>query len=454
MQAVLASEPTRVAPLGNLRAVMARREFRRLLAVRLTSQIGDGWLQAGLAGSVFFNPERAAGPVAIATAFAVLLLPYSVLGPFVGVFLDRWSRRHVLVVANTVRAVLVLPTAWMVWSGEEGPFFIAVTLAIVALNRFFLAGLSASQPHVTDERRLVTANSLATTAGSVCYSGGLAGAAAIFRLIGTNVHPYAAVALAAVVAYGASALLTMVSFRVDQLGPDDAARAQDSLWSAITDTTHGLRAGLGHLAERPTAAAAVVVQTVNRGLYGLLAISTLLLYRNYYHVHDAAGSVAGLLPVAVAAAAGSVLAAVITPPITRRIGARLWVVLMVAGLAVLVPALAMPTRAPLTVLAAGAVSVAGQGLKIVTDTSLQIACHDDYRGRVFSISDTAINLAFVVGLFLGAVMLPADGRLPIAILGVGAAYAALAAWYAVASAGARPQTVPAPAPVEEETSTP
>ncbi len=80
-------------PHGNLRAILAQQGFRRLLAVRLSSQLGDGWFQAGLASSVFFNPEKAASPVAIAMAFAVLLVPYSTLGPFVGVFLDRWSRR-------------------------------------------------------------------------------------------------------------------------------------------------------------------------------------------------------------------------------------------------------------------------------------------------------------------------------------------------------------------------
>jgi len=59
---------------GNVRAILGRRGFRQLLAVRLSSQLGDGWFQAGLAGSVFFNPERAPSPLAIATAFAVLLV--------------------------------------------------------------------------------------------------------------------------------------------------------------------------------------------------------------------------------------------------------------------------------------------------------------------------------------------------------------------------------------------
>ena len=40
--------------------------------------------------------------------FAVLLLPYSLVGPFAGVLLDRWRRRQVLLWANVVRTVLAL----------------------------------------------------------------------------------------------------------------------------------------------------------------------------------------------------------------------------------------------------------------------------------------------------------------------------------------------------------
>ena len=77
--------------------------FRRLFAVRVASQLTDGVFQVALASYVVFSPERAPGPGAIAAALAVVLLPFSVLGPFVGVLLDRWSRRQVLARANFVR---------------------------------------------------------------------------------------------------------------------------------------------------------------------------------------------------------------------------------------------------------------------------------------------------------------------------------------------------------------
>ena len=73
--------------------------------------LGDGLLQAALATFVLFSPERQPTPQAIAGAFAVLLLPYSLIGPFAGILLDRWRRRNVLVRANLLRAVAVLAVA-------------------------------------------------------------------------------------------------------------------------------------------------------------------------------------------------------------------------------------------------------------------------------------------------------------------------------------------------------
>jgi Major Facilitator Superfamily len=439
MHAVVDPGPsTTTRPHHNLRPVLGRRDFRRLLAVRLYSQVGDGVFQAGLAGSVFFNPQRAAGPMAIATAFAVLLVPYSTLGPFVGVFLDRWSRRQVLFVANAARAVLVLPAAWLVWRGDEGLLFVLAALAIVALNRFFLAGVSASLPHVADQDRLVTANSFASTAGAVVYAASLGGAGALFHMTGTKYHSYAVVASFAALGYGVSALLTLASFRPDALGPDDATRPAHTVGAALADSVRGLAAGVRHLVQRPVAARVVVVQAVHRGLYGVLALMTLLLYRNYFYVGSPKASVAGLLPIAAAAAVGALLAALVTPGATRRLGSQRWVVVLLGALAVGVPGLCLPMREAMLITGAVLISLVAQGVKIVSDTALQVECADDFRGRVFSVNDTAYNLLFVAGVFVGARVLPVTGRAPRIIVLIGLAYAATAFWYGMVSLRTRP----------------
>src|SRR3954470_21903978 len=96
---------------GGIRELLARRWFRWLFGTRLVSQTADGIFQGSLASAVFFNPDHQTDPKQAAAGFVVLLLPYSLVGPFAGVCLDRWSRQRVLVVANVVRSVFIAATA-------------------------------------------------------------------------------------------------------------------------------------------------------------------------------------------------------------------------------------------------------------------------------------------------------------------------------------------------------
>src|ERR671928_496064 len=119
-----------------VRHLLLRSDFRRLLGTRLLSQFGDGVFQAALAGTVLFNPQRAADPFAVAAGFAVLLLPYSLVGPFAGVWLDRWSRRQVLVHADLLRAGVVAVLALLVAGGVAGAPFLLTGLLLFSIARF------------------------------------------------------------------------------------------------------------------------------------------------------------------------------------------------------------------------------------------------------------------------------------------------------------------------------
>src|SRR5207247_6636496 len=116
---------------GHLLAALASPGFRRLLAVRLVCQFGDGVFQASLAGAVLFDPQRQAHAADVAAAFTVLLLPYSLVGPFAGVLLDRWWRQRVLVLANAARGVAVLGVAAEIAAGVEGVAFYSSALVII-----------------------------------------------------------------------------------------------------------------------------------------------------------------------------------------------------------------------------------------------------------------------------------------------------------------------------------
>src|SRR5688572_19612614 len=105
----------------SLQQLWRHRYFRRLLAVRVAIQSCDGVLQVALASYVLFSPERQPDAASIAVVLAITLLPFSILGPFTAVVIDRVSRRQVLIVCNLARAVLTVGLAVLVATGLRTP---------------------------------------------------------------------------------------------------------------------------------------------------------------------------------------------------------------------------------------------------------------------------------------------------------------------------------------------
>ncbi|MFB7345016.1 MFS transporter [Streptomyces hydrogenans] len=404
----------------DLRVLLRLRDFRRLLTVRLLSQCADGVYQVALATYVVFSPEKQASPAAIASAMAVLLLPYSLVGPFAGVLLDRWQRRQVFLYGNLLRALLAAGTAVLILAPVPDWLFYASALSVTAVNRFVLAGLSAALPRVVDAERLVVANSLSPTAGTLAATVG-GGLAFGVRLLADGSD-------AAVVAFGAALYLcaALASLRIarDLLGPDpDQVPAR--LATALASTARGLADGLRHLAERRPAARALTAVGLMRFCYGALLVTVLMLCRYAWSSTESEGL--GLLGIAVAASgAGFFAAAVLSPWAVGRFGPFGWMILCAAAAAVLVPALALSFTPTPFLVAAFVLGLITQGAKIATDTVVQTQVDDAYRGRVFSLYDVLFNVAFVAAAGVAALMLPPDGRSPLLIVLVAAGYAGIA----------------------------
>ncbi|WP_345612207.1 MFS transporter [Streptomyces sanyensis] len=408
-------------PVRDLRVLLRLTDFRRLLTVRLLSQSADGVYQVALATYVVFSPERQTSPAAIASAMAVLLLPYSLVGPFAGVLLDRWRRRQVLFYGSLLRTCLAASTAVLMVSGAPDGLFYASALAVTAVNRFVLAGLSAALPRVVDSQRLVMANSLSPTAGTLAATAG-GGLAFAVRLIVSDSD--AAVVVLGALLYLAAGAASLRMAR-DLLGPDTTL-ATSQLLPALASTVHGLHHGLRHLRERRSAARALMAMTLLRFCYGALTVTVLMLCRYAWSDTEADGLT--LLGLALAASgAGFFIAAVVSPWTIRRLGRTGWMAVCAGSGAVLVPALGLPF-APVPMLAAAFVlGLLTQGAKIATDTVVQTAVDDAYRGRIFSLYDMLFNAAFVGAAGVVALMLPPDGRSVPVLLMVSAIYAMVAA---------------------------
>ena len=401
-------------------------KFRRLLAVRLIGQFGDGLLQVALASFVFFSPERAASPERIAAGFAVLLLPFCLVGPFAGVLLDRWSRQRVLVIANATRAVAIIALAALAASGAENVGFYVLALLILGINRFILASLSAALPHVVPRDRLVGANSLAPTAGTVAALIGASVGVAIRQTTGGADGASGIVMLAAASVCLVAGLSARLFGRRD-LGPNKPTKVA---WpTAVVDVTRGVRDGLRHLGRRPPATAALLVLTGHRFLYGISTVIAILLFRNRFFPDELSLAFAGLGVAVFAAGLGVLTGAALTPWFTRRRGTHEWtaMVLVLAAVAQLVFGLMYEPSA----LIAGSflLGISAQAVKIGVDAQVQRFVADRFLGRVFTLYDLLFNVAYVAAAAIAAAVLPDDGYAPWLIVAISVGYLLLAWWY-------------------------
>ncbi len=422
--------------LGGLWALLSNRRFRQLFAVRVVGQAADGIFQVALASHLLFSPERQPDAASIAVALAALLLPFSALGPLAGVFLDRWSRRQVLMVANLLRVAPVLVAAALISRGSaEGALFVMVLLAF-SVNRFFLAGLSAALPHVVETRQLVLANSIVPTSGTIAFMLGL-GLASALRVVPsaglpTDLDAEVGLVIAAAVGYALAAALTARIPR-DLLGPDlDPARP--AVTEALNRVWRGMLAGLEHLRERPVAANALFVIAAHRFFYGLSTVATILLYRNYFNTPDAVeAGLAGLSIAVLVTGLGFLAAALITPAATARLSPQGWIVLLLALAAVAEAFPGALYTEPSLLVAAFVLGLSAQGVKICVDTLVQTHVEDAFRGRVFSVYDVVFNVVFVAAAAVGALVIPSDGKSYAVVASIALGYAATAVLYSMAA---------------------
>ena len=420
--------------ISDLKALWPLQDFRKLFAVRLVSQTADGMFQVGLATLFFFSPENASTATGVAAAFAVLLLPFTIVGPWAGVLLDRWRRRQVLFVGNLVRVGITLVIALLMLTEGVGPAVYVLALVNLSINRFLLSALSASLPRTVDGPLLLTANSLTPTLGA-----GAAGVGGAIGLVLGLVLPAGrgrdAAALFIAAAVMATAALLATRLGKDRLGPDERADARQ-MKAALSSLAHGLVAGARHLIARRTPARALGIMAAHRFLYGVTFIASILIARNL--LSDPADADEGLRTfglVLAASAIGFVLAVLLTPVLSPRTGPHVWIVLCLGLAAVSQLLLVASASRTALLIAAVALGLAAQGAKIAVDTIVQRDTDDAFRGRAFSLYDVLYNAAFVGAAALGAVTLPDTGYSRGLFLALAVAYAGFAVLYGSASRG-------------------
>jgi MFS family permease len=396
---------TTLTPMG-IWPVSKGSRLNRILTIRWSGQLTDGLFQSALASFVLFSPERAPNAISAALAFAVVLLPYSLIGPYVGIFLDRFSRQRIIRNCNYIRAANLLIIAWLVNSSSTGIVLTLFVLFAFGVNRLILSGLSAGLPLLVKKEELIAANALAVTGGTiwVVIGGGIG--IGIKNLLSQNSDADFADAVVILIASLGFLTAALACFRLNkyEIGPlEHEVSAESRGYKEVLE-------GLMILRSHSDALRGILSVGIQRGGITALTLMALLLERNSFN--DPADPDAGLAGFGMALAIAGIgigLGAIISPYGVIKFGRHRWMRLLMF--------LCIP---PLLIYAAGIneismigsaflVGLCGQGIKVTNDALVQSKITDEYRGRVFAFYDVAVNAGIVTGAIGAALILPDNG---------------------------------------------
>jgi MFS family permease len=380
------------------RSLLAERDFRILLGAQFLAQAGDGFAQAIVADRLILDPLQAGTPQRILVLFAVTLVPYSVLAPFLGVFVDRWPRRTLLWATNAARGAALIALA-IPAATPDSSLFIAVVV-LLGLGRLFLVTKGASLPFVVHERDLLRANALSGGGGMIsALLGGVAG------LVALGFMDIRAALLVAVGLYG------LASF-VARLLSDPMAHVRSApIGGEVKRILGELTDGVKQIWKRAQVRLPILAVFVVRTSATLVTVATILVIKDEFS-DPGRRRLIGALALG-AAGAGAFLGAAIAPALGRRL---LKPGLVVAGffasglgIVVLGGIDSLPALFALTFTGGLGTFTA----KIAVDAQVQESLPDIYRGRAFAIYDILYNLASVAaaGIIVAAEHYPLRGLL-------------------------------------------
>ena len=393
-----------------MKELLVERDARLLFGSQWLAQATDGVVQAIFANELVLEPEGDPAEIAarVLAVAALTLVPYSFIAPFMGVFVDRWSRRAIMFWTNVLRGgVLVLVAlATALWSGDAvlyGSF-----LLLLGLGRLFLTTKGAALPFVLHEHHLLQGNSLSGGGGMIAaLLGGVAGIGVV-AVVSDQISYIVAAAAYVFAGTIAARLSSPMAHRTEH------APLMESLRGVLRD----LGSGLVEIVKRIEVRVPLIAVFLTRTAGMIAAIAAILIIKDQYpDAGDDFGRLSASALALGAAGVGAFLAALVAPRLGRRFTEPnlMLIGFVIAGLgtAVLGGIDAIPAVLGLTFFG----GFGGFLAKVSADAQVQRGLPDEYRGRGFAVYDILYNLATVVAA--GIVLLAEDNSLRAFLVAIG-----------------------------------
>jgi MFS family permease len=373
---------------GGLAVLRDHRDFRFLYLARTVSLLGD-WFNL-LALLTLLRQVQGSSAESVGWVLILKLLPVFLLGPVAGVVADRFSRRHVMILTDVLRCLVVCALfAAAARPGASVWLVYGVTFLQHSLSTFFEPARTASVPNLVPERDLPAASALGALTWSVMFTLGASLGGVVTAFLGWQV----AIAVDALTYLASAVLVFMV--RLPRRPPRPATHLDFWTLSGLRDVAEGAR----YIAARPRVASVMLVKSG----WGIAGAITLVLTVYGQRVYPVAGrpelGVALLwFCRALGTGVGPILARRIARDEPRRMRWTMVGAYLLAAAAYLV--FASTDNLAVAALTVVVAHFGGSTLWVFSTVLLQRGVDDAYRGRVFAAELGLATLLFSVSNYV------------------------------------------------------
>jgi MFS family permease len=382
----------------------------RLIQMHFFNTAGDAAVAISLAGSLFFQVPSGEARGQVALFLGLTMLPFAIVAPLIGPFLDRFAQRRPWAIGATmaVRAFLCWVLAGAVVT--ESTWLFPAALGVLVASKAYGVTRAAAVPRLLPrDFTLVKANGRVSMSGmvGVAVSAPIAGLATLAGADWVLRYAFVLFVIATVAAIRLPARV-------------DSSQGEEEL--VLRGSEQPRASGRRRTRIPPAVAYALRANCGPRWLSGFLIMFMAFLLREN-PIGDWSPEV--LTGIVVGAAGLGNFLGVVAASVLKRIKPAVTVsAVLLADLAVAV--FAALFYGVLAVALLGLVAGLGQALaKFSLDATIQRDVPQRVQASAFALSDTTLQLAWVIGGFVGIAM-PLDPPR----LGLGVAAVVLAAWAA------------------------
>ncbi len=373
---------------------------------QIISNFGDWLNNMALVALVYKKSPGSA--IELAKLLFFIIIPVFIIGPIAGVYVDRWDRKRVMIIADVWRGLLVLLIPFFILRFTNFiPVYILVFL-IFSLTRFFLPSKMAIIPDVVPRNMLLIANTLSDTTRMITAFLALGIAGIIVDKIGAINSLYINAA-----SYFISALFisNMVVKNIIYGFKDGILRTKKALKEAIkksvwTEIKEGIRFISNHKDMK------FVVRTFFLLMAGLGAVSCVIIV----FIQEAFGSATkDLSLLTMVLGLGCFISAVLYGRFGQGIKKETMILFSLSLTGVFIAAFSLTVYfAPQILLSATVMFLVGIAVGPII-VSLNTMVHESIpqaaRGRTFSSLEAVIHLAFLVFMFIAALFAEKIGKI-------------------------------------------